>query len=448
MRTILPKNLLALAEACPTSLFVVGGSVRDYLAALTPKGGERDWDICAPLSAERFVEIATACNFLVRAVYKNTGTVKLQDSEGVEYEYSCFRSDKYIRGVHRPVDITFTDDISLDARRRDFTVNAVYYDIKNQTFIDPLSGIPAIAEKRLTTVAPASKVFGEDGLRLMRLARQAACLGFTPDEDCLLGAKQNAALITDISPERIFAELQAILFADEKYGVKNGHYQGLLLLEQTGVLEKILPELALGKGMAQRPDFHKYDILTHSLRAALYADKRVRLAALLHDIGKPLCALRDGNSYAHPEEGERLTKEVLRRLKAPKRLMERTAKLVAMHMYDFNCQTGENKLRRFFVKNYGYLEDLLLLKQADFSACADDTSPAPTCVKWRKILDKMQKEGAPLQLKELAVSGKTLLAAGVPPEKIADTLQALLLHAAVNPKDNNEKRLLKYCPIK
>lgn len=445
MRTILPKNLIKLAQTCPTSLYVVGGSVRDHLAALTPKNGFLDLDICAPLAAEAFVEVALRCGFSVRAVYKNTGTVKLQDIDGVDYEYSSFRSDKYVRGVHRPVDICFTDDILLDARRRDFTVNAIYYDIKNQTYADPLHGIPAIKEKRLTTVAPANKVFGEDGLRLMRLARQAACLGFSPDADCLLGATQNAALIRDISPERIFSELQAVLLADEKYGVKNGHYQGLLLLEKTGVLKEILPELALGKGMSQRADFHKYDVLNHSLRAALYADKKVRLAALLHDVGKPFCTLRDGNSYAHPEEGERLTREILTRFKAPKKLTEQTARLVAAHMYDFDCKTGENKLRRFFVAHYAYLDELLLLKQADFSACTDDTSPAPTCVKWRTILEKMQAEHAPTTLKSLAVSGKDLLEVGVSPARIAASLNALLMHAVVNPKENEKKRLLTLC---
>ena len=260
-----------------------------------------------------------------------------------------------------------------------------------------------------------------------------------------MGATQNAALIRDISPERIFAELQAILHADEKYGVKNGHYQGLLLLEQTGVLKEILPELALGKGMSQRADFHKYDVLNHSLRAALYADKKVRLAALLHDVGKPFCTLRDGNSYAHPEEGERLTREILTRFKASKKLTDRTATLVAAHMYDFDCKTGENKLRRFFVAHYPYLDELLRLKQADFSACTDDTSPAPTCVKWRKLLDKMQAERAPMTLKSLAVSGKDLLEAGVSPARIAASLNALLMHAVVNPKENEKKRLLTLC---
>lgn len=443
MRNVLPKNLFHLAENCKKPLYVVGGSVRDHLAKLTQKKGEWDFDLCSPTSIEELIESAQKSGFTVRATYKNTGTVKLQDKLGVGYEYSCFRSDEYVRGTHVPVQTTFTTDIRLDARRRDFTCNAIYYDIKTGEYLDPLNGIRAVQEKRLTTVAPAKKVFSEDGLRLMRLARQAACLGFSPDNDCLLGAKENAALISDISPERIFTELSSILTADEKYGVAGGHYKGLKLLDETRVLDYILPELAAGRDLAQRADFHKYDVLEHSLRAALYADKEIRLAALLHDVGKPLCQKRDGNAHAHPEEGEQLVRDVLTRLKAPTKTIDETAKLVALHMYDFNCKTGENKLRRFFAKHYGILDKLLLLKQADFSACTDDLSIAPTCSRWKTLLEKLCNERAPLNLKQLAISGKDLLDAGIKPCRISEILQKLLYHAVCNPKDNVKERLIK-----
>ncbi len=443
LQNLLPKRLIELANACDKPLYLVGGAVRDFLAGLTQNTGARDWDICSPMSFEEFASTAQKAGLFIQSIFKNTGTVKCKDADGVEYEYASFRSDKYVRGVHVPSETFFTDDIRLDAKRRDFTCNAVYFHIQTGAFCDPLGGIPAIEEKRLSTVAPADKVFGEDGLRLMRLARQAGQLGFTPDTDCLQGAALHANLIDDISPERVYTELCAVLSADKKYGVKNGHYHGLTLLEQTGVLARIFPDLAKGKGMAQRADFHKHDVLEHSLRAAWYADENVRLAALLHDIGKPFCTIRDGNSYAHHEEGARLAKEALTRLKAPKKVIERIPALIEWHMYDFNCQTGENKLRRFFVAHYPILEDLLSLKQADFSACTDDFSPAPTCTRWRKLLAQMRKEGAPLTLKELAISGKDLLDLEIPAPHISQVLQNLLFHAVCNPKDNTKERLIK-----
>ena len=441
MRKILPQSLLRLAKSCPAPLYLVGGSVRDYLNA-RPASTAPDWDICAPVLAESFVESAQRAGFTVQAVYKNTGTVKLSDEDGNDFEYSCFRSDKYIRGIHVPVEITFTTDISLDARRRDFTVNAVYYDIAKDEFVDPLDGVSAIREKRLSTVAPPEKVFGEDGLRLMRLARFSAQLGFTPDEPCLQGATRNANLICDVSPERIFSELTAILCADERYGVKDGHYIGLKVLEKTRVLDYIFPPLTLGRDMQQRPDFHKYDVLEHSLRASLYSPKQLRLPALLHDVGKPFCFERYGNSYAHTEEGARIAVELLTAFKAPKRLIALTETLIKLHMYDFDCQASENKLRRFFVANSDILNDLLQIKQADYSACTDDLSTAPTCKKWLAILDKMKAEGAPLYRKDLAITGKELCDLGTPPAKISETLNKLHAHAVVFPKENERARLL------
>lgn len=444
MRKILPNSLKNLAIACPRPLYVVGGSVRDFLAGV--RSARQDWDICAPISADEFSKIAQAQGCEIRAIYRNTGTVKLRVGD-IDCEYSCFRSDKYVRGTHVPAEIFFTDDISLDAKRRDFTANAVYYAIQTGEFVDPLGGIPAIAEKRLTTVDTPNKVFGEDGLRLMRLARQAAQLGFSPDENCIAGAKANAALILDISPERIFAELAAILTADKKYGVEKGHYQGLKILDQIGVLAYIFPELSQGKNLAQRADFHKYDVLEHSLRACAYApcegeNYLLRLAALLHDVGKPYCMRKDGNAHAHPEQGELIAEEVLARLKAPKKITQTVKWLTRWHMYDFDCKTGENKLRRFFVSNYALLKELLALKQADYSACMDDLSQAPTCRKWENLLAKMHKENAPFSLKSLAVNGNDLLQAGIFPARLAGVLNGLLLHVSTRPQDNEKERLL------
>jgi putative nucleotidyltransferase with HDIG domain len=319
----------------------------------------------------------------------------------------------------------------------------VYYDIRGDRFVDPLDGIRAIREKRLSTVREAARVFGEDGLRLMRLARQAAQLGFTPDEDCLEGATQNAALINDVTPERIYAELMQILSADTVYGNENGHYEGLLLLEKTGVLQEIIPELSLGKNMAQRTDFHKYDMLFHSLRAVLYADPTIRLAALFHDVGKPFCKLRDGNTYFHHTEGAEIARSVLERLKAPKKTISHVVELVRWHMYDFNCQTSENKLRRFFVEHAPLLEDLMKIKQADFSGCMDDVSVCPTNQKWVALLDKMHKENIPFSLKELAVSGKELWDSGIAQNRLSEVLHTLLLHVATNPTDNKKSRLIR-----
>ena len=202
MHKLLPKKLNTLASVLNKPLYVVGGACRDFLADL--KRADSDWDVCAPLSAETVCAAAEGVGFNITAVYKNTGTV-LMSADGEDYEFTSFRTDRYVRGKHSPEEVFFTDDIESDARRRDFKCNAVYYDIVAQKFVDPLGGIKDIEDKKVTTVVSAKKVFGEDGLRLMRLCRIAAQVGFTPTEACLDGARENCALIGEIAKERIGA---------------------------------------------------------------------------------------------------------------------------------------------------------------------------------------------------------------------------------------------------
>ena len=451
MCPFLPDCLVSLAKNCLKKtgkpLYLVGGCVRDYLAGFSLSAA--DYDVCAPVDAESFSRVAKESGFDVDCVYKNTGTVKIsiETNEGrVAAEYTSFRSDRYVRGVHTPVETFFTDDISLDAKRRDFTCNAVYYDLCADVFTDPLNGIADIKEKRIKTADNPDKVFGEDGLRLLRLARFVGTTGFTPEKDAIEAARKHAHLIKDVSPERVFAELKLILTADEKYQNEGGVYEALRVLDETRVLDNVFPKLTQGRNMTQRADFHSHDVLEHSLRAAAYAKKEVRLAALLHDIGKPTAFLRDGRYADHPNVGEKIAREALTRLKAPHKTIERVCTLTKEHMYDYNLQTKEPKLRRYIVEHAAVLDELLLVKQADYTACKDDKNVAPCVLKWQELIAKMREEGVPFSLKELAVRGDEI--APLLPSKacVGKTLNALLLHCAVFPKDNVKARLIALAP--
>ncbi len=446
MKKFLPKPLIALAEACPAPLYVVGGSVRDFLAGY-PLAKDADWDLASPMSEDELIAAAEREGIHVRSVYRHTGTVKLTDGES-GYEFTRFRSDKYVRGVHTPSEIAFTEDIGTDARRRDFCANAVYYDIRGDAFSDPLGGIGDIRKGILRTVREAERVFGEDGLRLMRLARLSAETGFSPDAEALSGARRNAALIRDIAPERVFAELRLLLLADRKRGDKEAPYRGLCVLKETGVLKEILPELAAGDGLDQREDYHVHDVLEHSLRCVRYSPSEIRFAALLHDVGKPYCFARDGNFYAHAEEGARIAEEILTRLKAPRALTQETALLVKMHMRDFDGKMREIKVRREIRALGDKLPLLLALKQADFSACKEVVSPAPTVVKWERVLSDMRREGVPFSVKELAIGGAKVQSFGVPAEEtsavLARLLDICLACGRLNNRETLEKAVLRY----
>ena len=438
MKELIPNSIRELAEACPFPLYAVGGAVRDYLAGLS---GAADWDLAAPVDTAAFSAAARAVGFNVQSEYKNTGTVNVS-RDGVKIEFTSFRTDTYKRGEHAPVRVQFTADIEQDARRRDFRCNAVYYDIRNGRYLDPLGGIADIKNKMIATTRDADEVFSEDGLRLMRLARQAAQLGFTPDLPAIFGAKFNAALIQKISAERIWTELNLILHADEKYNLADAHYNGLKVLETIDVLNYILPELTAGKNLPQRRDFHDYDVLEHSLRTVKYADPRIRLAALLHDVGKPYCYHTTGRYYRHEIEGAQIAHTILARLKAPKKIAEETVKLVLTHMYDLDGKARENKIRAFIVEHYDIYPLLLLLKQADFSGCKDDCSECPTVRRWKTIYDKMIRSGAPFTLRQLQIDGN-LLQTRVRPQYIGAILHTLLLQCAKNPALNKREYLLE-----
>ena len=439
MKIAVPEKLKNLALSCPFPLYIVGGFVRDGILGL--ESNVPDIDICAPVSADEFLKVAKSCGAEIDAVYRNTGTVKLGFGDE-KYEFTCFRSDEYVRGIHTPVKTFFTDDIILDARRRDFKCNAVYYDIAKGEICDPLGGIEDIEKRQINTVTDADKVFGEDGLRLMRLARFTAQLNFTPTKECLQGAKNNCRLIADISVERIYTELDAILHADLKYGFEGAQYRGLKILDEIRVLDVILPELALGRGMEQNKSFHSYDVLEHSLRSVLYADRAIRLAALLHDIGKPRAFTDNGNYYHHESIGAEIAENICTRLKVPKKLTAEVVRLTKLHMYDLKCDAHEGKIRKLIVSNRDIFDKLLLIKQADFSSCKDNLSEAPCVTKWRAIYEKMKAEGAPTALKELKIKGDEVIAAGVPAKLAGKVLDGLLIDCALNARLNDKKTLL------
>ncbi|MBO7149278.1 MAG: HD domain-containing protein [Clostridia bacterium] len=440
MIEVLPKNLINLAGKFDKPLYLVGGAVRNYLI---DNSLSIDLDLSAPIPIDQFISVVENSGFKVSATYKRTGTVLFVD-EKYHYEYTAFRREKYVGGRHTPEHIEFTEDILEDALRRDFKCNAVYYDIKSQKFIDVLGGIEDIKNKTLDTVREPDKVFSSDGLRLMRLARFIGELDFKPTEKVLEAVEKYSHNILDISPERIYAELNMILSSDKKYHFSDpiGHYNGLKILSKTRVLDNIIPELTAGRNMEQRKDFHKYDVLEHSLRTVLYSEPRVRLGALLHDVGKPFCLLRDGCYHKHGDEGVAIAEKVLKRLKADNEAIEKVKFLVKAHMLDLDLCMRESKIRKFIVINYPNIEDLLSLKQADYMASMDSQDISPTIIKWRKIIENMKSEGVPFSYKELAITAVDLMEIGYKGKAIGKTLEELFDYCVLNPEQNQKQILV------
>ena len=435
-----PLPLKKLAENCSHALYIVGGYVRNFLiSGMTSK----DIDIAGAISVKEMKEAAEKCGFKVCAEYKRTGTVVLSYWKQ-KFEFTRFRVDEYEKGgAHKPRGTLFTDDIDSDALRRDFKCNAVYYDIKNDKLADPLGGAEDIKNRVLDTVCEPERVFCSDGLRLMRLARFAAELNFTPCARVLEGAKKYAANISDIAPERIFDEIKKILVSDATYEFsdKKGHYTGFKILEEIGVLNIIFPEITAGRGLSQRADFHKYDVLEHSLRTLLYADREIRLAAFLHDVGKPYCKIKYGTYRGHAEAGEKISEEILTRLKADTKTKKETGFLVRWHMFDLGSSEPETAIRKFIAANEKRFAALIKLKQADYSACKDDFSVCPTVERWTRVYQTMKSDGTPFSLKELKISALDLIGIGFKGKAVGEELAALFDFAVENPAFNDGYKL-------
>ncbi len=431
----LNEKLIGFAKQQTKPIYLVGGAVRNYIISNTLLG---DLDIAGAIPLENFKKSVADYGFNILAQYPKTQTLVFSDGQN-KYEYSSFRKETYISGEHTPQAVEFTEDILEDALRRDFKCNAIYYDVKSEQFIDPLNGINDIKNKVLDTTRAPKEVFKNDGLRLMRLARFCGQLGFKPTENVISDATECADNINYISPERIYDELKKILIADKNYpfSAPNGHYDALKILERIKVLDKIIPELTLGRDMAQRSDFHDYDVLEHSLRSVLYAHPSIRLYALLHDVGKPYCMKNYGKFHAHDKVGENIVKQILSRLKAESKTIKTAMFLTKWHMIDIDLKMSERKIKSFIIDNFAHLNELFLLKDADFKACKDSPNKAPAVIKWKKIIEKMKSNGVPFSIKELKISADTLIEIGFKNKALGDEQKKLFQYAIENPEKNN-----------
>ncbi|HKL73454.1 MAG TPA: CCA tRNA nucleotidyltransferase [Clostridia bacterium] len=416
-------TLLKLSKLLPNPLYIVGGYVRDNLLGFN----SYDIDICGKDTPDIVFDCLKGTGFKVKTTSEKLMTLKIIGN-GEEYEYTTFRKESYQKG-HSPQKVEPTDSIIEDAKRRDFKVNAIYYDIASDKLCDPLDGLRDLEKKVLSTACDPQKVFGEDGLRLMRLARFSGELGFTAEAETLNAAKEYASLIKDIAPERIRDELDKILVADTCHNVEFGHIKAINLLDEIDVLDIILPEITLGKGMMQRADFHKYDVFGHIIETVRFASPNIRLAALLHDVAKPYCFIKSGKYRGHDIEGERIARDILTRLHYSNKIIAQVCRLVRLHMYDLKNEAKPNTLRLFIQENVDILDYLIALKEADFKGSGMNTDKAPSASRLKEVYNVMCKENVPFAIKDLQVRGEDL--EGIPREKRSMLLKTILRESAL-----------------
>ncbi|MBI4065321.1 HD domain-containing protein [Candidatus Gottesmanbacteria bacterium] len=387
--------------------YAVGGSVRDLIIGRPTKG----WDFTTNATPEEILKL------FPDSFYDNQfGTVGIKikatsdkrqatSEEKIEdiYEVTTYRSEQGYSDHRHPDKISWGETIEEDLSRRDFTINAIAFDGKR--LVDPYDGQQDIKRKNIKSVGNADDRFKEDALRMMRAVRIATELGFMIDETTLSAIGTNTSLLMKISYERIRDELIRILSSEYPA-------DGILLLKNSGLLEKILPEFTLSFTIQQKSPkrHHMYDVGTHSLMALKLCpskDPTVRLATLLHDIGKVQTYKKDATGlitfFNHEVVGSRTIKTITSRLRLSKKDAEKIYTLVRWHQFSVDERQTDSAMRRF-IRRVGKdnLGDMLALRIGDrLGGGALETS-------WRlelfkKRLVEVQKQ--PFTVADLKVNG-------------------------------------------
>lgn len=408
--------------------YLVGGAVRDMLL----KRQTKDWDYTTNASPEKIQEIFPEAN------YDNAfGTVVIVNEEGV-FEITPYRKEgKYSDGRH-PDQVVWAKTLEEDLARRELTISAMAFDGK--TIIDPYHGQEDLKNKIVRAVGVPDDRYKEDALRMIRAVRIATQLGFTIEEKTFKAIKNNAKLLEKISGERIRDELEKILSADFPA-------DGVRLLYNAGLLEIILPELTRGAGMKQ-PGHHIYDVLTHSIKSLEACQNKnwvIRLAALLHDVGKPATYKeRDGKPtfYSHETVGAAIARDIASRLHFKKEDREKLYMLVRWHMFSVSEFITDAAVRRF-IRRVGKenTTDMLDVRTADRVGSG---TPATS---WRhedfkKRIIKVQQHIP--SVTDLAVDGTDVMKILKisPGPKIGVILKKLFEEVFNDPKKNDREYLL------
>lgn len=427
-------DLLTTLWAAGHAGYVVGGSLRDTLLERPAV----DWDLATSALPEQTQSLFDD------AVYENAfGTVAVESRDPAvgAVEITTFRSDHDYADFRRPHHVEFSDSIELDLARRDVTVNAMAWGAEPKAtprLVDPHGGQDDLAARILRAVGDPELRFREDALRMIRVVRLSATLGFTIEPATLAAITSNAALVEHLSGERISAELAKLLDA-ERPSI------GLRLLADTGLLSHLAPELAAQRGVPQNK-VPGEDLWDHTLRAvdgAVRDPARIRLAVLLHDIAKP-ATMADGRFVGHEILGAQQARELLDRWRWRADERDWVVHLIRHHMFGYMPTWSGAAVRRFIAKvGPDRIDDLFLLRQADNigSGREPDAGALPEL---RARVAAELAAGVALDVHGLAVDGRDLMEefGWSPGPIVGKTLQRLLDRVIGDPTLNTRERLL------
>ncbi|MDA8596776.1 HD domain-containing protein [Candidatus Pacebacteria bacterium] len=445
-RQDIPQEVQEVAETLEKAgydAYLVGGCVRDLLIGKTPK----DWDLTTNAHPEQIEalwgEEETFCN----NDYGTVGVVN-EDTENESLkvvEVTPYRSEGTYSDARRPDNVEFGVSLEEDLKRRDFTVNAIAYRLKDEKVVDLFDGTSDITKKRLKTVGDPDERFTEDALRMMRAVRLACQLNFSIEAQSMAAITRHRKQLSRISVERIAQEFSKILASPAPM-------QGIVFLDRLELLEYVLPEILPSKGCEQG-GIHAYDVYEHLLRTCqAAADKdftlEMRYAALLHDIGKPATRRTGGKNkhytfFGHEVVGAKMTKKIMERLKLPRELTQNVVNLVRWHMFFSDPDEITLAAVRRTITRVGeeHIDNLLNLRVCDRIGTGRPKEQPFRFRKYKAMVDEALRD--PISVKLLQIDGDIIMekTGEKPGKRLGYVLHALLEEVLEDPSKNDAKWL-------
>lgn len=426
-------SALRQLEAAGYEAYIVGGCVRDFLMGRIPT----DYDITTSALPAETEKVFSEYRVIETGLKHGTVTVLL---DGTPLEITTYRVDgSYSDGRH-PDQVSFSRSLTDDLSRRDFTMNAIAYSVSSG-IVDPFGGQTDILRRSIRCVGSPETRFHEDALRILRAIRFASVLDFQIDSATAEALHCEAPFLKNVSAERIYSEFRKLLC---------GTAVRRVLLEYTDVLGVFLPEVLPMRGFSQHNSHHVYDILEHTAVTVenIAPVPELRLAAFLHDIGKPCCFSMDdfgvGHFYNHAQRSAELAATILERLRADRDSSDRIITLVRQH--GMQIEPEERYVKRALQKlTPGIFFDLLLLKRADNLAQAPENRERQNLYNQLETIAKnILEQNECLSRASLAVNGKDLLELGLRGPEIGEALQQMLDAVIDGTVQNERDSLLAY----
>lgn len=414
--------------------YAVGGCVRDSILGREPD----DWDITTSARPEQVKQVFFRT--IDTGIQHGTVTVMI-DRQG--FEVTTYRIDGEYEDSRHPKEVIFTSNLVEDLKRRDFTINAMAYNDR-AGLIDAFDGMSDIERKCIRCVGKAEERFDEDALRIMRAVRFSAQLGYEIADETKLAIRKIAPNLKNISAERIQTELIKL--------IKSPHPDYLRIAYETGITAVMLPEFDKAMQTEQHNPHHQYTVGEHILHCMLGTppDKNLRLAALLHDLGKTETRTTDENGidhfYNHAKVSREMAHDILRRLRMDNDTITRVSRLVEYH--DYNIPLTRQAVRKAIHKiGEEYMEDLLALKEADMLAQSlhQREEKRKKLATLKQLYHEIMDAKECVSLKTLAVNGRNLIEIGIKPgRQLGSILNVMLQDVLENPAHNTADYLMDH----